>query len=99
MPASNSLIAQDGNLFSPGMTLRAYLTQDIPVLHSYLYFDGQYISDNTYAPRLLEYDAGLAYRPFDHVQTVEFRFGGSGVYDTQYHYDRSLGYVSLRFQF
>ena len=78
---------------------RAYLTFDIPLLRSYLYFDGQYIADESFMPRLLLYDAGVAVRPFPTLQNLEFRMGGSGVYDIQYHYDRSIGYLGVRLQF
>ncbi len=96
---SNSLTGQDGLMFHPGLTARAYLTHDIPVIRSYLYVDGKYFADSGFLPRLLEYDAGLAVRPWQALQNLEFRVGGAGTYDMQYHYDRSIGYIAVRLQF
>ena len=98
MPSS-TLTGQDGIIFHAGMTARAYLTCDIPTIRSYVYFDGQYCSDGNLMPRLLKYDLGLAIRPFEHLQNLEFRLGGEGVYDCGNSIDRSLGYVGLRLQF
>ena len=86
-------------MFHPGLTARAYLTCDIPMFRSYLYFDGQYFADNSFLARLLKYDAGVAIRPCESLQNLEFRIGGAGVYDVQFRYDRSIGYLAVRLQF
>jgi hypothetical protein len=96
---SSTLTGQDGMMFHGGLTARAYLTCDIPMLRSYLYFDGKYYADSSFLARLLEYDLGVAVRPFEALQNLEFRVGGAGTYDVQYHYDRSFGYIGVRLQF
>jgi hypothetical protein len=96
---SNRLIGLNGQQFKPGLLLRSYLTYDVPILRSYLYFDGQYFGEAGVQPRLLFFDAGLAIRPFPTLQNLEFRLGGGDTYDLQGHHGQAVGYGGIRFQF
>lgn len=92
------LVDANGVQFNAGLTARAYLTYDIAVIRSYVYFDGQVKGEGP-KPRLLDYDTGLAVRPWLNFQNLEFRFGLSGVYDVELDHDRALGYLAVRLQF
>ena len=96
---SNRLTGLDGLMFRPGLTARAYLIWDLPSIRSYLFFDGQFEAETAFTPRLLLYDAGLAVRPWEGFQNLEFRIGVSGTYDVQVPKDLSLGYLGVRLQF
>ena len=86
-------------MFRPGLTARAYLTWDLPAIRSYLFLDGQFEAETAFTPRLLLYDTGLAVRPWENYQNLEFRLGVTGTYDVQVNNDRSLGYLGVRLQF
>jgi hypothetical protein len=96
---SNALMGLDGNQFKPGLFMHAYLTWDLSMIRSYLYFDGQYFGESGAKPRLLLLDTGLAVRPFPALQNLEFRLGGADTYDVQVKHGLGLGYLAVRVQF
>ncbi len=96
---SKTLIGADGHEFGPGLFLRAYLTQDVPALRSYLFFDGNMIAESAVNPRLFTLDAGVAFRPFLALQNLEFRLGGADIYDRMVHHNRGFGYGAVRLLF
>jgi hypothetical protein len=97
---SKVLIDANGNEFPPGLYARAYVTCDVPLVRSYLYFDGQGISDDDLSLRLLYLDAGLAARPFLSLPALEFRLGATDTYDLRVqHNNRVLAYGAIRILF
>ena len=93
---TKSLVGGNGEDFHPGMFARAYVTYDLPFLNSYLYGDAKYTAERTVKPRLLEFDAGWALRPFEQFKNVEFRLGSDVTADVQDNVTRDLIYGSIR---
>jgi hypothetical protein len=96
---SKTLAGADGLEFGPGLFLRAYLTQDLPWIRSYLFFDGEMIAESAIDPRLFSVDAGLAIRPFLALPNLEFRLGGTDLYDRKVDHNRGFGYGAVRLFF
>lgn len=93
---TKSLVGGNGEDFHPGMFARAYVTYDLPFLNSYLYGDAKYTAERAVKPRLLEFDAGWALRPFERFKNVEFRLGSDVTADVQDNVTRDLIYGSIR---
>ena len=93
---SKTMISGDGQEFSPGFFARAYVTYDLPWMHSYLYGDGQYLCEQAFKPRLLNFDGGLGIRPFTDLQGLEFRLGVSESFDVQSTSNHWLGYAGFQ---
>src|SRR5271157_6158871 len=72
---SKSMMDANGNQFRPGAFARAYLTCNLWSEQFYLFGDIQFITARTFLPTLLNWDAGLAARPFSSVPRLEFRLG------------------------
>jgi hypothetical protein len=97
---SKVLIDANGNEFAPGLFARAYLTCDLPAVRSYVFVDGQGITDDDLSMRLLFVDGGLASRPFLSLPALEFRVGATDTYDVRVqHNNRLLGYGAIRILF
>jgi hypothetical protein len=94
---TKSMMGGDGVEFKPGLYARAYGALDLPIWHSYLYLDTQYTSERVAKPRLVEFDGGLAVRPFDKLQNVEFRAGYNLLIDLSPNTTRHLVYGAMRF--
>jgi hypothetical protein len=93
---AKGLTGGDGTEFHPGLFARAYLTYDFTPIHSYAYFDGQFIADRALHARLLEMDLGLASRPFRRLPNLEFRIGYDVTSDVQVDSTRNLLYGAIR---
>lgn len=93
---TKSLVGGDGSDFRPGLFARAYATYDIPIAKSYVYGDLQFTAQRIVTPRLLELDAGLATRPFDRFETLEFRLGDDVTEDVKAKTTRNLIYGAVR---
>jgi hypothetical protein len=98
LPTKN-LVGNNGDQFSPGLTLRAYLTYNLWDWPLYLFGDAQYIAEKSFHPRLLIFDLGLAARPFRRFPQWEFRAGAENTADFRAHDVQNLWYVALRFIF
>jgi hypothetical protein len=101
---SKSLVGGDGEDFRPGFFGRAYVTYGLPSMVSwlataYLFGDAKITTERYIKPRLFELDAGLALRPFEAHQNVEFRIGSDATFDVQDHVDRNLIYTAVRFAY
>jgi hypothetical protein len=90
------LVAGDGQEFHPGLFARAYLTYDLDLIRSYVYFDGQFTAERVAKARLLEMDLGLAVRPFSRLPNFEFRIGYDVTGDVQVDSTRNLVYGAIR---
>jgi hypothetical protein len=78
---SKRLTDADGNRFTPGPFVRAYLTLDVFGPRGYLFTDAQLIATRGCSPELLKADVGLAARFWAHVPTLELRLGSGNNYD------------------
>jgi hypothetical protein len=96
---SKDLVGNDGQQFYPGLMIRGYATCDLGNWPCYVYGDATYLGDQSFQPRLLILDAGLAARPLRSHQQWELRLGAESTADLQVHNSLSLWYVSVRFNF
>jgi hypothetical protein len=96
---SKVMTGVNSGVFSPGLMLRAYLTQDLWDWPVYLYGDVTYIGERSGEAKLLLVDTGVAVRPFTSCQQWEFRVGVDNTADLQEHDVDSYMYVSIRFIF
>jgi hypothetical protein len=96
---TKSLVGGDGSDFHPGLFARAYATYDLPKISSYLYGDIQFTAERVATPRLLDFDAGFATRPFSHLEKLEFRIGINATADVRAHTTRNLLYGAVRIGF
>jgi hypothetical protein len=96
---SKNMIGNDGQVFTPGLLLRAYLTCDLWSPSYYAFADAQFIGERGVQPKLLLFDLGAAGRPFHACQQCEFRLGVESTGDFQVHTVQNLWYVSVRFIF
>lgn len=94
---SKNMIGNDGRPFAPGMLLRAYLIQDLWDWPCYAFCDASYLSERSFQPKLLLFDAGLAIRPFHCCRQCEFRLGAENTVDVDVHKDLSLWYLAVRY--
>ena len=94
---SKDMVGNNGQTFEPGMMLRAYLIRDLWDWPCYLFGDFTYISEKSFAPRLLLFDVGAAARPFRRCQQFELRLGVDSTGDLQVHNVQNLWYASFRF--
>jgi hypothetical protein len=97
---TKTMVGNDGDTFTPGLMLRAYLTCDITcdLLHwpTYAFADTTFLSERSMRPKLLLFDLGAATRPFRSCQHWEFRLGAENTADFEAHSVLNLWYVSLR---
>ena len=96
---AKSLVGGNGEDFHPGMYARAYVTYDIPFLNSYLYGDAKLTAERVMKPRLLDFEAGIAWRPFTQIRTAEFRLGSHLTSDLQDKVVRDLLYGAVRLNY
>jgi hypothetical protein len=93
---TKDVVGNDGQVFKPGLVLRAYLIKDIMDWPVYAFGDTTFICERSLQPKLLLFDLGFAARPFRSHQHWEFRLGAENTADLQTHSVLSLWYVSLR---
>jgi hypothetical protein len=96
---SKDMVGNNGQMFQPGLMLRAYLTCDLWNWPCYVFGDAEYLSERNFQPRLLLYDVGVAVRPFRACPQCEFRLGVDNTADVQVHDVQNLWYASSRFIF
>lgn len=72
---TKSMVDGNGDQFRPGPFARAYLTFDLWKERCYIYGDAELICTQSFQPRLLNLDAGVALRPFETILGLEFRLG------------------------
>jgi hypothetical protein len=93
---TKEMIGNNGELFKPGLLLRAYLTCDIWDWPVYAFGDATFISERSLQAKLLLLDVGVAARPFCDWQHWEFRLGVENTADFEVGDVQNLWYVSLR---
>jgi hypothetical protein len=70
-----------GQPFAPGPFVRTYLAWGPAEQRWYAYLDARFVGDRAWAPRLFDFDAGLARRPWPAVPGLELRLGTPNTYD------------------
>ena len=96
---TKDMVDGEGKAFKPGPFARAYLTWDLLGEWCYLYSDVTFIATQSFTPKMLQLDSGVAVRPFSEAPRVEFRLGAEGGYDLQWR-DLDVGvYLSIRIVF
>jgi hypothetical protein len=80
---SKTMVDANGKDFKPGPFARAYLTCDLWGEQYYMYGDIQFIAARSFQPTLLNWDAGLAARPFSSIPRLEFRVGTQDILNLQ----------------
>ena len=88
-----------GAQFKPGGFVRTYLTYDLWGPRYYAYADCTFITSRSFTPTLLEWDAGLAARPFGSVPRLECRVGTLGMLTLRGGDVETSVYFSLRYVF
>ena len=84
----------------PGPYLHAYLTQDVYGPQLYAYEDIQLVGTTGFQPKILQFDAGAAFRPLFETNRWEFRVGWAGTYSDLLTHDlEKMLYVSIRFTY
>lgn len=96
---TKEMVGNDGELFKPGILLRAYLTCDLGDWPCYAFADASFITERSMEPRLLLLDTGVAARPFATAPQWEFRLGVENTADFQVESVKNLWYVTARFIF
>jgi hypothetical protein len=80
---SKTMVAGNGTQFKPGPFARAYLLCNLWTERFYVFGDFQFIGSRNFQPMLLNWDTGLAARPFLSVPRLEFRVGTQDTLDLQ----------------
>ncbi len=94
---TKSMVDPNGNQFKPGPFLRAYLIRDLWSERYYLFGDVQFIASRSFQPTLINFDAGLAARPFATIPRLEFRLGSQDILALQgVELDASV-YLAIRY--
>ena len=93
---TKDMVDVDGNPFKPGPFVRAYLTYDLFDSTNYLFADVQGIATQSFTPKVVLFDAGAAWRPFERIPKLEFRAGSSGTIDLRLHEQSILFYGAVR---
>lgn len=96
---SKVMMGKNSQPFKPGLMLRAYLTYDLWDWPCYLFGDATFLSEQSFEPRQLLFDVGVAARPFRACQQCEFRLGAENTADFPSHNVQNLWYGSIRFIF
>jgi len=94
---SKSMVDASGNEFRPGLFARAYLTCDLWGEQIYVYGDVQFLTSRAFQPTLLNWDAGLAARPFTSVPRLEFRVGTQDMLNLQGGDMETSAYLAIRY--
>jgi hypothetical protein len=96
---TKDMVDGGGNLFKPGAFCRAYLTYDLWGERCYLYADTTLIAQRPFTPKLLDLDAGVAFRPFGRANRWEFRIGTAEMFDLRSNDLETSVYGSIRLIF
>ena len=92
------VISPNGDEFNAGLFARGQTTVDIPLGSRPLYGFGKVTAtaQKTVTPRLLDIDLGLAWRPFQEHERIEFRTGYQRTHDLKGPVDQDLIYGAVR---
>jgi hypothetical protein len=97
---TKDLVGNDGAPFHPGPFARAYLLYDLPPdifrFPCYAFADALLIGKESFVPKLLYLDTGVAFRPFRKVPRLEFRLGAENTWDFEAGPGRTLWYGAVR---
>ena len=96
---SKSMVDASGNQFKPGPFARAYLTRDLWGEQYYLYGDVQFIATRSLLPTVLNWDVGVAARPFPSFPRLEFRAGTQDMFNLQGGELETGVYLAIRYVF
>jgi hypothetical protein len=96
---TKTMIGNDGQVFTPGLMLRAYLTQNLWDWPVYLFGDTTFITERSLHAKLLLFDLGVAAQPFHSWKQWEFRLGVENTADFDAHDVFSRWYVACRYLF
>jgi hypothetical protein len=96
---TKEMVGNDGQLFKPGLMLRAYLIYDLWDWPVYAFGDATFLTERSLEPRLLLFDVGFAVRPFRCCRQCEFRLGVENSADFEVGNVQNLWYLSCRFIF
>jgi hypothetical protein len=94
---TKTMVDANGNQFKVGPFARAYLTYDVWGEQYYLYGDVQFIAARSFQPMLLNWDVGLAGRPFPSVPRLEFRVGTQDMLNLQGGDLETTAYLAVRY--
>jgi hypothetical protein len=92
------MISPNGDEFNAGLFARGQATIDIPLGSRPLYGFGMVTAtaQKTVTPRLLDIDLGIAWRPFQEHQRIEFRTAYQRTHDLKGPIDQDLIYGAVR---
>jgi hypothetical protein len=93
------MVDNQGQVFNPGPFLRTYLIYDLGDWPAYAFLDAQFIAEQSFRPKMLFYDVGLAARPLPWSRQWEFRLGVQNTADFESHSVLNLWYASIRYIF
>jgi hypothetical protein len=93
---TKELVGADGRGFKPGFFATANLAFDVIPERFYTYADLEYISKRTFMPKLFIVDPGIAFRPFEKCNDIEFRIGAESTIDVDLAYTRTFLYGMVR---
>jgi hypothetical protein len=97
---TKDLVDGAGLTFKPGLFARAYLTFDLwKERCCYLYLDTQLITRRTMQAKLLDFEGGIAIRPWLSHPRLEFRVGSENNYDMQWGELETSMYGAIRYVF
>ena len=80
---TKDMVGFKNEYFFPSLFARAYLTYDLAEDRCYLFADTTLVTKKPLTPKMLEVDAGIAYRPFQRSKGWEFRLGADETFDLQ----------------
>jgi len=96
---TKNMVDSRGEDFKPGPFARANLTLDLLSDKWYLFGDLTFIGTQSFTPKLLTLDAGLAFRPIAPVPRLEFRIGTSELFDLRNHDQETGLYGAVRINY
>lgn len=93
---TKELVGADGDRFKPSLFATAHVAYDFVPERFYVYADLEFITERPLEPKLLIADPGIAVRPFNSCQDLEFRVGAESTIDLQLGFTRTLLYATAR---
>ena len=96
---SKDMVDSQGVTYKPGPFARAYLTFDLTGQTCYLFGDLEFIATRSFTPKVLNFDTGIAFRPFSEAPKLEFRIGTNDLYDLGTNDLETSVYAAIRINF
>lgn len=92
------MISPNGDEFNAGLFAQGQATMDIPLGTHPVYGFGliKATAQKTIMPRLIDFDLGIAWRPFANHERLEFRTGYQRTHDLKGPVDQDLIYGAVR---